>query len=120
MYDRRRNPRFECPPQHEYVVELADHSAVAQLSNLSRDGIAFVSSKDFHPEEIYQFLLKGPHVHSAVACEARISWTKALHPSRFSYGAKITKIDPQAKTDILDFLYQDWKEKITASFKPSL
>jgi len=81
--------------------------------NLSRKGIAFKSLGRLKKGEVYQLGIKKDPSEENISCQARIQWvTAGPEADACICGASIVQMDPAQKTDLLDALYQDWKQKI--------
>ncbi|HOW35410.1 MAG TPA: PilZ domain-containing protein [Candidatus Omnitrophota bacterium] len=113
--ERRKNPRFECPPSRDFLMEADGSHASAMMENFSRSGLGLESLKPLEDGAEYKFkirLSEQAQDHALVPCEVRIVWVNAKDNQQgYVCGAQITHMAPSDKTDILDILYEDWKRK---------
>ena len=110
--EKRKNPRFQCSRLQEFPVDFGDHQGTGCLFVLSREGLAIQSSRQLTKDETYRFEIWVSALEKPVSCEAHIMWVRSQPGSKnYHCGARILKIDPSSKIDLLDILYQDWKQK---------
>ena len=110
--EKRKNPRFKCAKPQNYPVDFKDHKGDGCLFDLSRDGISFQSSKHFKKNDVSKFEIWVSVLEKPISCEASIMWVKVESGTEnYTCGARILKMDPSSKIDLLDILYKDWKQK---------
>ncbi len=109
--EKRQNPRFACAKPKDYKIDFKGDKETGCLLDLSRGGLALQSSRHFEQDEICKFEVWVSVLEKPVSCEARVMWVRHEPKSKnYTCGAKILKIDPSSKVDLLDVLYQDWKK----------
>ncbi len=117
MQERRRNPRFACLKPREWQMVMEGQPQTARLSNLSRNGLSLESSSPLRENEAYQFTIHAIDSKNSVPCEVRIAWVRpAANGNGCICGARLTRMDPSSKVDLLDILYQDWKQRVVYNF----
>lgn len=115
-FEKRKNPRFACLNPQDYPVDFKDKSLKGYLSDLSRNGVSFQSSKPLDKNKLYQFEIWVSALEKPVSCEACVMWSKhELNTDNYVSGARLIRMDPSSKIDVLDVLYQDWKHKTLAN-----
>lgn len=115
-FEKRKNPRFACLNTQDYPIDFKDKGLKAYLCDLSRTGISFQSSKPFETDKTCRFEVWVSALERPVSCEACIMWsTYEVNTDRYLSGARIVQMDPSSKIDLLDILYQDWKQKTVSS-----
>lgn len=110
--EKRKNPRFECSNPKSYPVDFKNQEGAGCLRDLSRQGVAIEFSHHLEKDKDYKFEIWVSTLEKPVSCEARVLWVRS-QPENGNYrcGAKILRMDPATKIDLLDILYQDWKQK---------
>ena len=112
-FEKRRNPRFSCSESNVCPVDFKDDYATGQLSDLSREGLSLKSVKPLNRDDICQLEIWASDLEKPVSCRARIMWVRFdFQKEDYIYGARILHMDPSSKTDLLDVLYQSWKERV--------
>ena len=118
MEEKRRNPRFGYFKHQIYTLNFKHEARKARLANFSRDGLGIESPYPLQEDSMYSFHIEGFGLKRAVPCQARVTWVKrdtALE--HCSCGARITEMKPSDKIDLIEVLYQDWKQSITENIK---
>ena len=112
--ERRKTPRFQCSPLEDYTVDFKDQKETGYLMDLSRRGLALQSPRRLRKNETYKLKIRTPFLKDPVPCESRIVWVRPQQETKqYTCGARILMMDPSLKFDLLDILYQKWKEKVT-------
>lgn len=115
MVEKRKNPRFECLNPKNYPLGFKDPQGAGSLHDLSRQGMAIEFSHHLEKDKDYKFEIWVSTLEKSVSCEARVLWVRSQPKSgNYLCGAKILQMDPATKIDLLDILYQDWKQKALA------
>ena len=115
-FEKRKNPRFNCSNPEKCPIDFKEHKGKGRLLNLSRSGIALQSSEHLEKDKTYQFEIGSHLLDRLISCEARVLWTREETGTRkHTCGARILQMDPSSKIDLLDTLYEDWKQKVTSN-----
>ena len=110
--EKRKSPRFKCSNPQEYPIDFKDQGKAGCLFDFSRDGLSFQSSHRLEDSEIHKFEIWVSALEKPVSCEIRIMWVHSQPGTgKYTCGARILRMDPSSKIDLLDILYQDWKKK---------
>ena len=112
-FEKRRNPRFSCLETQTYPVDFRDDYSTGHLFDLSRGGISLKSAKPLNKDDVCALEIWASDLEKPISCEACIVWVRFDSDKEdYIYGARILRMDPSSKTDLLDTLYQSWKEKV--------
>lgn len=116
MKEKRQNPRFACSKKGKYAIIFDDADKPAHLSNFSRDGLSIRSQDPLEENGLYAFTIAGDGLKASVPCQARIMWVQRdAERGHHDCGARIVKMEPSDKIDLIEILYQDWKRGISSS-----
>jgi len=113
--ERRKFIRFDISLNVEFkpVKGSAEYS-LGVTRNFSREGLSFVSQDlDLKSEETIELRLTPPEKDTSISLLADIIWKKQVKNKWWS-GVKFKKIDTEVKSEILDYAYNLWLEKIRA------
>ena len=113
LAERRKNPRFECYASRDFQIDFDGNVEAARLSNMSRDGVSFQTNQSLGKDQTYQLHINDLNAEKKIPCEVRVMWVQSQgDQENSSCGARIVRMDPADKMDLLDILYEDWKRKI--------
>ena len=113
--DRRKYIRFEVPLKAELVVRV-DVDSVQQgtTKDFSREGLRLtVRNFDLIKGESIDMKIFIPDKKEPIPLRGQIVWSKPDH--NWEVGIKISQIDKEAKSQILDYAYTAWRQKIKDS-----
>lgn len=109
--EQRENPRFVCANPKDCFVNFRDQKQSGSLFNLSRKGLAFQTSRQLQKDEVHELKIHAPAFKQPITCEARIVWVRPGPREQYAIcGARILRMDPALKMDLLEIFYQDWKK----------
>lgn len=113
MQERRRFNRFRLPIRVEFSVKTSlELSQQGKIIDFSREGtrilIPSVSLSKGENIELKAYL---PYRTLPISFQAQIRWIK-VDKEKAELGLKITHIDPQEKSEILEYAYKLWRERI--------
>ena len=110
MEERRKYPRYSCSKDRKFVAvyENTDRQ-VGEEKDFSRQGMCFASADPLREKEDVKIVLKMSGLQNRIPATIEVAWVKP-HSSISVYGARLVKISPASKFDIMDLLYQDWKK----------
>ena len=112
MIGKREYLRFKISLDVDLASEGEDELLKATTENFSRDGIGIVLSNGRRPKNSNVDL--GLYLESQetpVLARGRITWMESRN-GKNHLGIKLQGIDREAKSDILEMAYQEWKAKI--------
>lgn len=116
--EQRKNPRFACRNPQDYPIDFKSKDFKGYLADLSRNGVSFQSSGIFEEGKVCQFEVWVSALEKPVSCEACIVWSRHdISTDSYLSGARIIRMDPSSKIDLLDILYEDWKQKAVISLR---
>ncbi len=110
--ERRKNPRFKCLKPADFSIQSDSHENIGVLRNISREGLAFESSSLLKEDQQYYFEIRGRDIEKNIPVEVHIVWVSNVSNERYLYGTRIVNMDSSAKIDLLDTLYEDWKQNV--------
>jgi c-di-GMP-binding flagellar brake protein YcgR len=111
--ERRKFIRFDIPLNVELML-LGDTSGYTMgvTRNFSREGLALVSQNfDLKPKETIHLRLNLPEKDTFVPVWGDIMWKKQLETKCWA-GIKFREMDKETKSEILDYAYSLWVEKM--------
>ena len=112
-FEKRKTPRFTCSEAQVCPVDFKDSYETGELFDLSREGLSLKSAKPLNTDDVCRFEIWASDLEKPVSCEARIMWVRFDSDKEdYLYGASILQMDPSSKADLLDVLYQDWKQRV--------
>jgi len=112
MEERRRAPRFGCIGQRSLSLMFGE-KLIGVVRNFSRGGLSFSSLENFDEKRSLNFELDLSGFNRRVPVEFQILWKRQFGNENI-YGASFTNITTEDKSDILDSLYQDWRNTISS------
>ena len=110
--ERRKSPRFVCQGLKNYFIQLEGQPGMSLLLNLSRHGLGFKYAGFLKEGQDYHAQMSATDSDKRIECNLAVVWGLAGNPGQIThYGAKISQMDSGEKVEILDILYQEWKQK---------
>jgi len=111
--EKRRYFRFQLPIKIEFDVKAnLELPQEGRTIDFSREGIRIlIPSLSLSKGENIELKAYLPHRASPVPFKAEIRWIK-VDEEKAEVGLKITHIAPQDKSEILDYAYKLWRERI--------
>src|SRR3989338_2018150 len=104
MSERRRYIRFNTPLDIEYrTLTLNPIFGKALAKDLSREGIRFNLKQPVTIGTTLEISLNVPGDNLPVFATGKIAWADGLQA-----GLKLTKIKPNDRTRVLEYVYQEW------------
>ncbi len=116
--DRRKFIRFDVPFKVEIGIKAdIDYIKEVTAKDFSREGVGLIL-RDFKFEEGTQIQLRFflPPKPEPVSATARIKWVGKIKDD-WQMGVKLDEIDDSDKSEILDFVYEKWRQKHKSSKK---
>jgi len=111
MEEKRKYPRYSCSKDRKFVAVYENTDRlVGEVNDFSRQGMCISSKDPLREKEDMKIVLQMSGLKNRIPATIEIAWIKP-HSSIFIYGAKLVKISPASKFDIMDLLYQDWKNQ---------
>ncbi len=112
MQERRRFIRFKVPIRVEFSVKAnLELSQEGKIVDFSREGAKiFLPPVSLSKEENIELKTYLPNRTTPISFQAQIRWIK-IGEEKAELGLKIIHIDPQDKSEILDYAYKLWREK---------
>ncbi|MCM8824022.1 MAG: PilZ domain-containing protein [Candidatus Omnitrophica bacterium] len=109
--ERRRFLRFDVPLRVE-VKKSEEVFIVGQTRNFSRDGFSLVVDEpDFMPQNFLEARMELPPQRGFIDVYGEIIW-KRQKDNKWEIGVKIKEIDKASKSEILDYAYDKWKNRM--------
>ena len=111
--EKRKFIRFDIPLNVE-LMPSGDTSGYAMgiTRNFSREGLALVSQDfDFKPAETIELRLSLPEKEMFVHVLGDVVWKKNVETKCLT-GVKLRNMDKEVKSEILDYVYNIWLEKV--------
>ena len=112
MEERRRHQRYGSSRDRNFVAQYENNNKVlGQIKDFSRSGISFDSKEELARDAEVKLDLRINGLQQKVPASVEILWAKP-NPEGFTYGAQFTNISPENRSDIMDLLYQDWRNNL--------
>jgi c-di-GMP-binding flagellar brake protein YcgR len=112
--DQRKYLRFECmlPAEVVKVGEQGGLTEKARVEDFSRGGLKLVLNLDFNfvPGSKVELLCPPPEKADTSPAKAEVVWSRN-EGGTWSLGLKILGMAPEARSEILDSCYAQWREK---------
>ncbi len=110
--DKRIHPRFKSRFRQNYRIDLGDMQDIGWLVDFSRGGMSFITNQEIKQGQPYHLRIRNIDQDSVIPCEIFVLWVRPnVLEKNCICGASIITIDSEQKTDILDNLYQSWKQE---------
>ncbi len=116
MEERRRFIRFDVPLKTEVVIKAKiDSFQEGVTKDFSREGLRLILH-NFALEKNADIKLRiyVPERKEPVEVKGQVVWSKA-NDANWEVGIKIKEIDKEAKSQILDYAYKIWRERLNDS-----
>lgn len=113
MKERRRFKRFKVSLRVEFVLDAdMEFPRRGETIDFSREGMRiFLPSTAFSKDERIPLKVYLPNRALPIFLEGRVKWIKAKE-GMWEIGFKIEEIDPKDKSEILEYAYKLWRERI--------
>jgi phosphopantetheine adenylyltransferase len=111
MEERRKYPRYICSKDRKFVAVYENTDRlIGEVRDFSRQGMCFSSPDPLREKEDIKIVLQMSGLKNKIPATIEIVWVKP-QSSISVYGARLVKISPASKFDIMDLLYHDWKKQ---------
>lgn len=110
MEERRRHQRYSSTAERRFIAKYVNNRLLGEVNNFSRGGIAFDSNDPLEKESLIKLLLQISGLNKVIPATIEVLWLRQKSDG-YTYGARLIDIDPESKIEILDLLYQDWKQR---------
>jgi hypothetical protein len=110
--DRRKFKRFDVSLGVEFKTSKeSDRYLVGITKNFSRNGLCFESEAiDLSSKEPLELKVELPHQDTYVSVSGKVAW-KEQFEDRCWIGIELRDMNKEAKSQILDYAYDQWVEK---------
>ncbi|MEW6602662.1 MAG: PilZ domain-containing protein [Nitrospirota bacterium] len=110
--ERRKFMRFDVSLEVAFKVsKSAGEYFSGMTKNFSRSGLCFESpAAGLAMKAPLEFELKLPYNNAFIPVAGNVAW-KAQHQDKYLIGIEFTDINREAKSQILDYAYEQWVEK---------
>ena len=110
--EQRKYLRFGCllPAQVAKVEKDSQIISEAKVDEFSREGIRLKINFNFKLGSIVQLNIQHPKTKETVPVHAEIVWSNTSEDS-IDLGLKIKQMDTVDKSEILDCIYEEWREE---------
>lgn len=109
--EQRKYIRFGCllPAQVARIEENTQILSEAKIDDFSRDGIRLKMNFNFKQGSTVMLNVRNPKNDEVVPVEAEIVWKKHTNDS-IELGLKIKNIESASKSEIMECIYEEWRE----------
>ncbi|MBU4254979.1 MAG: PilZ domain-containing protein [Acidobacteria bacterium] len=117
--DKRKYLRFDCTLPAE-IINLEPGQELfkgAKIDDFSREGIKIILEFDVHPDTELDLNFRLPDSEKNVPVKAKVIWSRAKD-SHIELGLRIEKMDADAKSDLFDYLYSQWRKSRAEELVP--
>ena len=117
--DKRKYLRFECTLPAE-IINLEpgqDLFKGAKIDDFSREGIRIVLDFDVHHDSELDLNFRLPDSEECVPVKAKVIWSRSKD-SHIELGLRIEEMDTEAKSDLFDYLYSQWRKSRAEELVP--
>jgi hypothetical protein len=117
--DKRKYLRFNCTLPAE-IINLEpgqDLFKGAKIDDFSREGIKIILNFDVHPDAEVDLNFRLPDSENSVPVKAKVIWSRSRE-SHIELGLRIEKMDAEAKSDLFDYLYSQWRKSRAEELAP--
>ena len=111
MEEKRRHQRYSSGAQRRFVAKYVNNRFLGEVRNFSRGGISFDSNDPLEKENLIKLQLQISGLDKDIPATIEILWSRQKSDG-YTYGARLINVNPESKIEILDLLYQDWKQKV--------
>ncbi|HEC69300.1 MAG TPA: PilZ domain-containing protein [Candidatus Omnitrophica bacterium] len=113
MEERRKFIRFDIPLKAEVVIKAnIDSLQEGVTKDFSREGLRLILHNFSLGEEAdIKLKIYIPGRKEPVEVKGQVAWSRA-NDANWEVGIKIKEIDKEAKSEILDYVYKAWREKL--------
>lgn len=109
--DRRKFMRFSVSLPVEIVCGNNHETKLGLIKDFSRFGFRLVyDSCDFQPNSLISFRIKNPLSQRYINASGEVIWKNFLG-EKWEAGIYIKELAPEQKTEILEFGFNQWKER---------
>lgn len=113
-HDKRKFLRLECmlPAEVTKIGEQGGLTERARVDDFSRGGLKLVIDLDFDfvPGTKVELLCPPPEEAEAIPAKAEVVWSRN-EGGTWSLGLKVLDITPEARSELIDSCYAQWREK---------
>jgi c-di-GMP-binding flagellar brake protein YcgR len=113
IIEKRKFIRFDIPLSVEFKLsEEAAEYFLGVTRNFSREGLGIVSQNfNLKPKDTIRLRLNLPDKDTFVSVLGNIIWKKRFKAKCLA-GVRLREMDKEAKSEILDYAYNLWVERI--------
>lgn len=132
MEERRKYPRYGCHEKRRLIAKYEGKNRIlGQVIDFSRSGISFASKSRLKKDKEVKLDLHISGLSQKMPATIQVVWIgqksgeftpleKTTDRGRnsltgFTYGARLVSLSPSSKFDILDLLFQDWRNTLKTS-----
>jgi hypothetical protein len=110
--EQRKYLRFGCvlPAEVAMVEEKAHIISEAKIDEFSREGIRLKMSFNLKQGSTIKLNVRHPKTEETVPVYAEIIWSR-LSEDSVELGLKIKEMETAAKSEILECIYEEWREE---------
>lgn len=111
--EKRKFRRFECLLVAEVNLEgNANLVRKATVKDFSREGLRLVLHNfNINPGSSVDLKLYFPGKNLSISVSGEIAWSKYIN-NNWEVGVKTNQMDKEAKSEILDYVYTMWRERM--------
>lgn len=110
--EKRKYLRFECLLPAELIKidgkDQLDRKITAK--DISREGLRLSINLDINPGSNLEIILLVPEKDLVIPVSGEIVWAKTID-NRLEAGLKIKEMDPELKSELLNWVFPKWLEK---------
>ncbi len=110
--EKRKYLRFECLLPAELIkIDGKDQlGRKITAKDISREGLRLSINFDINPGSNLEIILLVPEKDLVIPVSGEIVWTKTID-NRLEAGLKIKEMDPELKSELLNWIFPKWLEK---------